>query len=138
MLRIVRATDFINLFRLIVDPEDFGRSVENLFHLSCLFNDGVCGFHINEDGEPVVGVLLFHKSILHSNDRKRLNLRALIDKWKGMWIVVKSFSNLTWPLGGLVFMCPRATNPLTRVHQHAIEVFGITDAITPRPKPLAA
>lgn len=54
MLRIVRAAAAINLFRLIIDPHDFGRSVENLFLLSCLFHDGTCGFHINEDEEPIV------------------------------------------------------------------------------------
>jgi hypothetical protein len=115
MLRIIRATDFINLFHLIVDPEDFGRSVENLFHLSCLFNDGMCGFHINEDGEPVVGVLLLHKTIPHSNDRKRLNLRTLIDKLKGMSNIVKLFLNLTWPLGGFMFVSPQSPTLLIRV-----------------------
>lgn len=54
MLRIVRTVNSMNLFRLVIDPLDFGRSVENLFHLSCLFREGVCGFHIDEDGEPIV------------------------------------------------------------------------------------
>ncbi|KAG2749906.1 hypothetical protein P692DRAFT_201865114 [Suillus brevipes Sb2] len=54
MLRIVRTVNTINLFRLVIDPRNFGRSVENLFHLSCLFHEGLCGFHIDADGEPIV------------------------------------------------------------------------------------
>jgi hypothetical protein len=61
MLRIVQDEGTINMFRLIVDPHSFGRSVENLFYLSCLFDDGACGFHIDEDGVPIVGVSLYLK-----------------------------------------------------------------------------
>ncbi|KAH7924626.1 hypothetical protein BV22DRAFT_1163927 [Leucogyrophana mollusca] len=43
----------VNLFRLVVNPNDFAQSVENIFHLSFLIRDGHCSFEI-QDGEPVV------------------------------------------------------------------------------------
>jgi hypothetical protein len=79
MLKIVRDVGSINLFRLVIDPHEFGRSVENIFYLSCLFHDGVCGFHVNEDEEPIVSVFLFLKHISRSNVSKRLAIQPLID-----------------------------------------------------------
>lgn len=43
----------MNLFRLIVNPRDFGQSVENLFYLSFLIRDGKCALDF-EDGEPLI------------------------------------------------------------------------------------
>ncbi|EPS93751.1 hypothetical protein FOMPIDRAFT_152928 [Fomitopsis schrenkii] len=43
----------VNLFRLIVNPRDFGQSVENLFYLSFLIRDGKCALDF-EDGEPLI------------------------------------------------------------------------------------
>ncbi|KAG1894376.1 Nse4 C-terminal-domain-containing protein [Suillus fuscotomentosus] len=58
MLRIIEANGSINLFRLIINPDDFGQSVENLFHLSCLFYEGVCAYHLNANGEPIISHVL--------------------------------------------------------------------------------
>ena len=45
----------MNIFRFIVNPHDFGQSVENLFYLSFLIRDGKCAFFTDEDtGEPVI------------------------------------------------------------------------------------
>ncbi|CCL98449.1 uncharacterized protein FIBRA_00447 [Fibroporia radiculosa] len=44
----------INLFRFIVNPNDFGQSVENLFYLSFLIRDGKCALETDEKGEPVI------------------------------------------------------------------------------------
>jgi non-structural maintenance of chromosomes element 4 len=43
----------INLFRFIVNPKDFGQSVENMFYLSFLIRDGRCALTI-ETGEPII------------------------------------------------------------------------------------
>ncbi|TFK54076.1 hypothetical protein OE88DRAFT_1717389 [Heliocybe sulcata] len=43
----------INLFRFIVNPTDFGQSVENLFYLSFLIRDGKCALD-TETGEPTI------------------------------------------------------------------------------------
>lgn len=44
----------INIFRFVVNPNDFAQSVENIFYLSFLIRDGKVAFETNEDGEPVV------------------------------------------------------------------------------------
>ncbi|KZT01901.1 uncharacterized protein LAESUDRAFT_730800 [Laetiporus sulphureus 93-53] len=43
----------INLFKFIVNPNDFGQSVENLFYLSFLIRDGKCALEA-EEGEPMI------------------------------------------------------------------------------------
>ncbi|KAL4251507.1 Non-structural maintenance of chromosomes element 4 [Abortiporus biennis] len=40
--------------KFFVDPDDFGQSVENLFHLSFLIRDGKCALVTNEDEEPEI------------------------------------------------------------------------------------
>ncbi|KAH9992638.1 Nse4 C-terminal-domain-containing protein [Russula vinacea] len=44
----------VNLFRFVINPNDFAQSVENLFYLSFLIRDGECALEIEDDGEPVV------------------------------------------------------------------------------------
>jgi len=39
---------------LIVNPNDFAQSVENMFYLSFLIRDGKVAFETTEEGEPVV------------------------------------------------------------------------------------
>ncbi|KAI0056385.1 hypothetical protein BV25DRAFT_1814097, partial [Artomyces pyxidatus] len=43
----------VNLFKFIINPFDFAQSVENLFHLSFLIQDGKCALGIEEGGNPV-------------------------------------------------------------------------------------
>lgn len=47
----------VNLFRLIVNPHDFGQSVENLFYLSFLIRDAKCALDF-ENGEPLICVFV--------------------------------------------------------------------------------
>ncbi|EJF56923.1 hypothetical protein DICSQDRAFT_163640 [Dichomitus squalens LYAD-421 SS1] len=45
----------VNIFKFVINPHDFGQSVENLFYLSFLIRDGKCAFFTDEDtGEPVI------------------------------------------------------------------------------------
>jgi hypothetical protein len=44
----------INIFKLVINPNDFAQSVENIFYLSFLIRDGKVAFETNEEGEPVV------------------------------------------------------------------------------------
>jgi hypothetical protein len=44
----------VNLFRFVINPNDFAQSVENLFYLSFLIRDGECALEIEDDGEPVI------------------------------------------------------------------------------------
>ncbi|KAI0684484.1 Nse4 C-terminal-domain-containing protein [Cytidiella melzeri] len=43
----------INLFRFIINPNDFGQSVENMFYLSFLIRDGKCALDL-DNGEPII------------------------------------------------------------------------------------
>jgi hypothetical protein len=47
------STGGINLFRFVVNPADFGQSVENLFYLSFLIRDATCALELR-DGEPII------------------------------------------------------------------------------------
>ena len=49
----------VNLFRFVINPNDFAQSVENLFYLSFLIRDGECALEIEEDGEPVICASLY-------------------------------------------------------------------------------
>ncbi|GFZ50233.1 hypothetical protein JCM24511_07989 [Saitozyma sp. JCM 24511] len=44
----------VNLFRLVLNPESFGQTVENMFYLSFLVRDGRAGIEVGEDGEILV------------------------------------------------------------------------------------
>ena len=45
----------MNIFKFVINPHDFGQSVENLFYLSFLIRDGKCAFFTDEaTGEPVI------------------------------------------------------------------------------------
>ncbi|KAI1788588.1 Nse4 C-terminal-domain-containing protein [Ganoderma leucocontextum] len=45
----------VNIFKFVINPHDFGQSVENLFYLSFLIRDGKCAFFTDEEtGEPVI------------------------------------------------------------------------------------
>ena len=45
----------VNLFKFIINPHDFGQSVENMFYLSFLIRDGKCALELDENTrEPMI------------------------------------------------------------------------------------
>ena len=51
-----RQTERINYYEAILDPTEFGRSVENMFYMSFLIKDGGYGLEVdNETGLPDIG-----------------------------------------------------------------------------------
>lgn len=50
---VLHQTGEINIFRFIVNPHDFGQSVENMFYLSFLIRDGDCAFSYPEVGDNI-------------------------------------------------------------------------------------
>lgn len=44
----------MNLFRFVINPNDFAQSVENIFYLSFLIRDGLCALEIDDNGEPII------------------------------------------------------------------------------------
>ena len=51
---MVDDAEAINIFKLVINPNDFAQSVENIFYLSFLIRDGKVAFEKNEEGESVV------------------------------------------------------------------------------------
>jgi len=44
----------IGFFEFVINPDSFGKTVENLFHLSFLVKDGKASIAIDQDGQPTV------------------------------------------------------------------------------------
>lgn len=44
----------VNLFKFIINPNDFAQSVENIFYLSFLIRDGKVALETRESGEPYI------------------------------------------------------------------------------------
>jgi hypothetical protein len=51
---VLEQVEKINLFKLVINPESFAQSVENIFYLSFLIRDAKVSFEISKLGEPVV------------------------------------------------------------------------------------
>ncbi|KAG2353345.1 hypothetical protein BDR07DRAFT_1309790, partial [Suillus spraguei] len=56
----------INLFRLVVNPHNFAQPVENIYYLTFLICDGICGMDYTENGEPIICEWSPLISVLHS------------------------------------------------------------------------
>lgn len=50
----ITATGGPNLLEYALDPQDFGQTVENLFRISFLIKEGLCGVEPDEDGLPTI------------------------------------------------------------------------------------
>ncbi|KAJ7447314.1 Nse4 C-terminal-domain-containing protein [Mycena galericulata] len=51
---VLNQVEKINLFKLVVNPESFAQSVENIFHLSFLIRDAKVALEMSDNGEPLV------------------------------------------------------------------------------------
>lgn len=54
MEELIQTTGPVNLFRLFINPKDFGQSVENLWYLSRLIHEGQCELQMNSEEEPLI------------------------------------------------------------------------------------
>ncbi|KIK38549.1 hypothetical protein CY34DRAFT_14984 [Suillus luteus UH-Slu-Lm8-n1] len=57
MLGILTCTGPLNFFWFIVNPTSFGQSIENLYYMSFLIQDGLCAVAKSVHGEPIVSVV---------------------------------------------------------------------------------
>jgi hypothetical protein len=48
----------INFFKLVINPDDYGQTVENMFYVSFILKDGKAGIHVTEDGEVIISMFL--------------------------------------------------------------------------------
>ncbi|TFL04824.1 Nse4 C-terminal-domain-containing protein [Pterulicium gracile] len=74
----------VNLFRFVVNPNNFAQSVENIFYLSFLIRDGKVALELSDSGEPE----LFLCEPPTDEDRMRNNLRKRQ--------IVMEFDMATW------------------------------------------
>ncbi|KAG2340440.1 hypothetical protein BDR05DRAFT_1002616 [Suillus weaverae] len=75
----------INLFHLIINPRDFGQSVENLYYLSFLVRDGLCVLHTADNAETMVSA----RRCPAVNDTDSPNIRRQI---------IMEFDMATWKM----------------------------------------
>jgi len=66
----------INFFRFVVDPEDFGQTVENIFFVSFLIREGRAGIEVKKDGE-----ILISKSFWSGSTSDATQLFTLVDHY---------------------------------------------------------
>ena len=53
MYRIIKALEQesgVNFFELVINPDDYGQTVENVFYASFLIKDGQVAIHVDDDG----------------------------------------------------------------------------------------
>lgn len=131
----------MNLFRFVVNPNDFAQSVENIFHLSFLIRDGKVALETNAEGEPQICksfALLAYIIVLTSPICQTFANHLMMKTTLRVSRNVKLFLNLTWRLGGYrSFPCLITCLALNMrmFLQRAIEVFNITKSTIPqRPK----
>lgn len=54
VVKVCRSKGRVGYFQFLVDPESFGRTVENMFHFSFLVKDGRVGVIMGKDGVPYI------------------------------------------------------------------------------------
>ncbi|WVN87022.1 uncharacterized protein L203_102198 [Cryptococcus depauperatus CBS 7841] len=73
----------VNLFRLILNPHDFGQTVENCFFLSFLINQGSAGIYVKPDGEVMAMATTQHDAQLDGDPIKNQAVLELdVETWK--------------------------------------------------------
>lgn len=75
----------IEFFRLIMDPDSFGQTIENLFHFSFLIKDGQASMSLNDKGIPEIEPAQPPLSEDYSNgkaERKQCIVNLDFELWK--------------------------------------------------------
>ncbi|KIY67157.1 hypothetical protein CYLTODRAFT_376616 [Cylindrobasidium torrendii FP15055 ss-10] len=87
----------VNLFRFVINPEDFAQSVENLFHLSFLIRDGKVALETTEEtGEPVI-FACEAPSDEEKMDNKLMKRQIVFEFDHATWNLAKEVWNITMP-----------------------------------------
>lgn len=130
----------INIFKFVINPNDFAESVENIFYLSFLIRDGKASFSWSEgeNSEPVVCKQKVWESVklaewfLHRGNKsaRRSRLQRRLEE-TAIGLGIRS-SNMEG-----TFSSVACRDDLLTDLQRAIEVFEITESmIPPRKKPV--
>ncbi|KAK0461991.1 Nse4 C-terminal-domain-containing protein, partial [Desarmillaria tabescens] len=81
---LLERTGRINLFRFVINPQDFAQSVENIFHLSFLFHERKAGLEF-QDGEQIIYPCFEEDAPIRDEDaprRSQLILEFDYTTWK--------------------------------------------------------
>ncbi|OXC67682.1 hypothetical protein AYX13_03768 [Cryptococcus neoformans] len=82
----------VNFFRLVVNPDDFGQTVENCFYLSFLINQGQAGIYVKKDGE-VMARSTVHEEIGEGGDLAKN--QAVLEMDMETWEIAKETFEIT-------------------------------------------
>ncbi|KIR56468.1 nuclear protein [Cryptococcus gattii Ru294] len=82
----------VNFFRLVVNPDDFGQTVENCFYLSFLINQGQAGIYVKKDGE-VMARSTIHEEIGEGGDQAKN--QAVLEMDMETWEIAKGTFEIT-------------------------------------------
>ncbi|XP_011301950.1 EP300-interacting inhibitor of differentiation 3 isoform X2 [Fopius arisanus] len=81
-----RNNEPLNFFKLIVNPHDFGKTVENMLHVSFLVNDGRMALSVGGDGDLFIQPVaknVFEEQQTSGNAKRIANIPSLTLKtWK--------------------------------------------------------
>jgi hypothetical protein len=50
--------DGINFLQLVINPDDYGQTVENMFYASFLIKEGHAGIQLEDDGQIIIRMLI--------------------------------------------------------------------------------
>ena len=46
--------DGVNFLELVINPDDYGQTVENIFYASFLIKEGQAGIQVDDDGQVII------------------------------------------------------------------------------------
>ncbi|WWD20049.1 hypothetical protein CI109_104522 [Kwoniella shandongensis] len=81
----------INLFKLVVNPDDYGQTVENCFFVSFLLNDGRAGMSVSNEGEILIRPTEPHDAEL---DGEPIKNQAVVEMDMETWEEAKKTFNI--------------------------------------------
>ncbi|KAK0175634.1 hypothetical protein PV327_009370 [Microctonus hyperodae] len=88
----------IDFFQLILDPSDFGKTIENLLHVSFLIRDGHIKLNIDDEGSPMITPstkeMSNHAREMGENGKIQNIITLDIEQWR----TLKNAYRLTTPM----------------------------------------
>ncbi|KAL4229275.1 Non-structural maintenance of chromosomes element 4 A [Mactra antiquata] len=93
----------LNYFEIVLNPDSFGHTIENIFHVSFLIRDGVVQMEMDPDGLPTIRPIdPTEKQKVRKNGQPQVNQQTAItltqDDWRELVRVFKIEMPLITPL----------------------------------------
>lgn len=55
----------INFLELVINPDDYGQTVENIFYASFLIKEGQAGIQVDDDGQVIIRMFSSTECFIH-------------------------------------------------------------------------